>query len=148
MLLSKSCEYGLRAALHLASSPGTGYVAIREISEALGIPYHFLAKIVQAMIQQGLLESTRGPGGGVRLARSATRITLHDIVLALDGPALFEACVLGLPGCGTQQPCPLHEQWAATRGRVRTLFADTTLAALAERIQAQNLRLADLTALA
>ncbi|NNF57855.1 MAG: Rrf2 family transcriptional regulator [Rhodothermaceae bacterium] len=144
-MLSKSCEYGLRAALHLASvAPGT-YVPIRDVSTALGIPYHFLAKIAQAMIQQKILASTRGPHGGVRLARAADQITLNAIVLALDGPAIFEECVLGLPGCGTQQPCPLHDQWAPARERVRAMFVETTLDELATRIQTQGFRLADLT---
>lgn len=145
MLLSQRCEYGLRTALHLAAAAPGAYVPIRDVSAALGIPYHFLAKIAQAMIQQDLLASTRGPHGGVRLARSADRIMLYDIVVALDGPAIFEACVLGLPGCGTQQPCPLHDQWAAARERVRVMFAETSLAELAQRIEADDLRLADLT---
>ena len=145
MLLSQRCEYGLRAALHLASAAPGGYVPIRDVSTALGIPYHFLAKIAQAMIQQGLLESSRGPHGGVRLARPANQIVLNDIVLALDGPSIFEECVLGLPGCGTQQPCPLHDQWMPARERVRAMFVETTLEALATRLQTQGFRLADLT---
>lgn len=146
MLLSKSCEYGLRAALYLASGAPDAYVPIRDVSTALGIPYHFLAKIAQAMIQQGLLGSTRGPNGGIRLARPADQITLYEIVRALDGPAIFETCVLGLPGCGTQQPCPLHDRWAPAREQVRAMFAQTPLAELAARIKAHDFRLADLTA--
>src|SRR5690606_11732767 len=140
MLLSKSCEYGLRAALHLATTTAAGYVPIREVSTALGIPYHFLAKIAQVLIQGGLLDSTRGPHGGVRLARPAERIKLSEIVLLLDGPAVFEECVLGLPGCGVQRPCPLHAGWAPARERVRAMFERTSLAELAQRIQMEGLR--------
>lgn len=144
-LLSKSCEYGLRAALHLASPTTEGYVSIRDVSAALGIPYAFLAKIAQAMIAAGLLDSTRGPHGGIRLARAADRITLRDIVLALDGPALFEACILGLPDCGTQRACPLHDQWTPARTQIAAMFETTTLATLGQRIQDEGFRLADLT---
>lgn len=145
MLLSKSCEYGLRAVLHLTTSVADTYVPIREVSTRLGIPYHFLAKIAQTLIQAGLVASTRGPNGGIRLARPAAQISLHEIVLALDGPAIFEACVLGLPGCGVEQPCPLHDQWAPARDRVRAMFEETTLDELAARIQSSDFRLADLT---
>lgn len=145
MLLSQRCEYGLRAALHLTASAPGAYVPIREVSAALGIPYHFLAKIAQSLIQEGVLESTRGPGGGVRLARPSGQVTLHEIVLALDGPAIFEACVLGLPGCGVEQPCPLHDRLAPARDRVRAMFEETTLAGLADRIRSSDVRLADLT---
>lgn len=115
------------------------------MSTKLGIPYPFLAKIMQTLIQHGLVESTRGPNGGVRLARPAAQITLREIVLALDGAAIFEACVLGLPGCGVEQPCPLHDQWAPARDRVRAMFEETTLADLAARIRSSDFRLADLS---
>lgn len=143
MLLSKRCEYGIRAALHLAAEEPSGYVATRDVSAALGIPYPYLAKITQDLIAAGLLTSQRGPAGGVALARPPSRITLEEIVLALDGPAVFAACVLGLPGCGEQRPCPLHEQWGETRERIHRMFERATLAAMAERIQADGLRLRD-----
>lgn len=146
MLLSRSCEYGIRAALYLAGQPASPLVPIRSISEALGMPYAFLAKIAQALIGAGLLTSTRGPHGGVALARPASRITLEQIVLAIDGPAVFTECVLGLPGCGDRTPCPLHAQWAAARGKAHAMFADATLASVAERVRTEGFRLADLTA--
>jgi Rrf2 family protein len=145
MLLSQRCEYALRAALYVAAEPGA-YVAVREISDALGIPYHFLAKIVQTLTGAGLFQSMRGPTGGVALARPAARITLKEIVLAVDGPAVFQECVLGLPGCGDRKPCPLHEQWAPARAQVERMFADATLADTAARIQAGDYRLANLVA--
>jgi Rrf2 family protein len=143
MLLSQRCEYALRAALYVATEPGA-YVAVRDISDALGIPYHFLAKIVQTLTGAGLFQSMRGPTGGVALARPARRITLKEIVLAVDGPAVFRACVLGLPGCGDRKPCPLHDRWAPARAEIEAMFADATLADTAARIQAGDYRLAAL----
>jgi Rrf2 family transcriptional regulator, iron-sulfur cluster assembly transcription factor len=146
MLLSRSCEYGIRATLYLAGEPAGEYVPIRNISDALGMPYHFLAKIAQALIGAGVLTSVRGPSGGVMLARPASQITLKEIVLAIDGPNVFTECVLGLPGCGNRQPCPLHAQWAEARAKVHAMFAHATLATVADRVQGEGLRLADLTA--
>ena len=142
MLLSKSCEYAIRTALYLAAADSASYIAVREVSSALNIPYHFLAKTVQTLIQAGLFESMRGPHGGIALARPAGRIRLHEIVEAVDGPAVFRECVLGLPGCGDRKPCPLHHQWAPARDRVRDMFAQATLADTAEQIQAGDFRLA------
>lgn len=141
MLLSKSCEYAIRTALHLAATGSASYTAVREISAALRIPYHFLAKTVQTLIQAGIFESMRGPHGGIALARPADRIRLEEIVLAVDGPAVFQECVLGLPGCGDRKPCPLHEQWAPARDQVHQMFADATLADTAERILNGDFRL-------
>lgn len=144
MLLSRSCEYGLRAALYLAGQPPGSYVPIRTISDALGIPYHFLAKITQTMNGAGILDSARGPAGGIALARPASALTLEDVVLALDGPAIFNSCVLGLPGCGNRRPCPLHSQWNDARSKVHAMFSATTMAEVATRIKADDLRLVDL----
>ncbi len=141
MLLSKSCEYGLRAALYLASLEQSGYVSIRKISYELDLSFHFLTKILQKLTQAGLLASLRGPNGGVLLARPAGRITLLDLVLAIDGPALFQECILGLPGCGSQEPCPLHQAWATERERLHMLFEAHTLADLARDVEALGLRL-------
>jgi Rrf2 family transcriptional regulator, iron-sulfur cluster assembly transcription factor len=148
MLLSRSCEYGLRAALYLAGQPPETYVPIRSISEALGIPYHFLAKIAQLMNGAGIIVSVRGPAGGVALARPASALTLEDVVLALDGPGIFQDCVLGLPGCGNRRPCPLHDQWHVARKQFHDMFSATSMADVARRIEADDLRLVDFVAIA
>lgn len=129
-MLSKSCEYGLRAMLYLASHDHTGYVSIGTISEDLDISFPFLTKILQKLNDAGLLTSQRGPKGGVALTTSADEVTLYDIVVAIDGDELFEECVLGLPGCGEARPCPLHDHWAEERDRVEQLFRNTSLAKL------------------
>ena len=141
MLLSKSAEYGIRATLYLTSLKQEGYVSIRAISDELGISFHFLTKIFQKLTLAGLLRSFRGPNGGVALARPADQITLMDLVVALDGPALFTECMLGLPGCGERKPCPLHDAWRAERERLKTLFESTTLAAMVADFEAFDLRL-------
>lgn len=138
MMLSKSCEYGLRAMLYLATlgedgggeapDPTREYVSIRTVSDELDIGFSFLTKVFQRLNDAGLLTSKRGPGGGVALTRPPAQIHLYDIVVAIDGDALFEECVLGLPGCGEAEPCPLHESWSQTRGRVEEMFRSTTLA--------------------
>jgi Rrf2 family transcriptional regulator, iron-sulfur cluster assembly transcription factor len=141
MLLSRSCEYGLRAMLHLAGEPAGSYTPIRTVSGTLGIPYAFLAKITQALGSAGLLQAVRGPAGGVTLARPAAEISLKEVVVALDGGAIFTECVLGLPGCGERRPCPLHAEWAATRARVHDMFEGATLAEVASRVRSEGFRL-------
>jgi Rrf2 family protein len=142
MLLSKACEYGIRAVLHLTRQTDATYVPIRTVSDALGIPYHFLAKVVQTLTQAGVLTSSRGPHGGIALARPGSRVTLEEVVLASDGAGIFTECVLGLPGCGERKPCPLHEQWAPARDRVHRMFSEASLAEMAERMGDGDFRLA------
>ena len=111
-MLSKRCEYGLRAVLFLvAQRERRPYVSIREISDTLDVSFHFLTKILQALTEGGLLTSYRGPSGGVALARDAHEITVLNLIDCLEGPDLFRSCVLGLEGCCSRKPCPLHAYW-------------------------------------
>ncbi len=141
MLLSRACEYGLRAAIYVAHREGDSFVPIREISSELDISFHFLTKVLQQLNEARIVESYRGPRGGVRLSRSASEITLKEIVTAIDGPALFTECVLGLPGCGDQAPCPLHADWSRQRERLDRMLNRTTLAETTRQIGAGGLRI-------
>jgi len=87
------------------------------------------------------MKSYRGPHGGVMLERPAEEITLEMVVVAIDGPEIFQACVLGMPGCGERIPCPLHESWSVTRQKIQRLFSEVTLSELARRIHEGHLRL-------
>ncbi len=142
MVLSKSCEYGIRASIYLALlQEGEGYVSIRKISEDLDISFHFLTKIFQKLTQAGLMSSLKGPNGGVKLVRDPATIALSDLVIAIDGGDLFNACMLGLPGCGEVKPCPIHDAWALQRSSLKALFESTMLAELAEDVERLRVRL-------
>jgi len=141
MLLSKSCVYGLRASLYLASRTNGEYVPIKKMSDKLEISFHFLTKILQQLTAEGIMESFKGPNGGIRLNRNGNDVYLMDIVLAIDGSQLLTECALGLPGCGTKNPCPLHDKWAKTRDSIRVMLEDTSLTELVKKGKAENLRL-------
>lgn len=143
MLLSKSCVYGIRAALFLASNQNGDYISIREMSDKLDISFHFLTKILQQLTSTGLMESHKGPNGGIRLTRPGSGISLFEIVAAIDGIELFTECALGLPGCGTRKPCPLHDKWSGRRDSIREMLETTNLIELAQKGKQQNLRITD-----
>lgn len=141
MLLSSACIYGLRASVYLASSSNENYTSITQISDDLGISRHFLTKILQQLTQAGLMESMKGPKGGVRLTASPEEIYILEIVAAIDGMELLTECVLGLPGCGIEKPCPFHEKWADTRDEIRKMLSETSLHNLVQRGREGNLRI-------
>ncbi len=146
-LLSKSCVYGIRAAILMAIKGERDYLSIKDIAEELNLSAHFLTKILQQLTQEGLLLSHRGPKGGVKFSRPAREIKLIEIVAAIDGLELFEACALGLHGCGTATPCPLHEKWAKHTVLLRTLFETEDLEKLASNVGDAGLRLRTLSQL-
>ena len=89
----------------------------------------------------GLLISHRSAKGGIALSRAASKITLLDIVARIDGTDVFEQCILGLPGCGKEHPCALHEGWAIERKRLYDLFSTSTLDVVAKQISDLDLRI-------
>ncbi len=131
MILSKACSYGLRAVIYLARNERPGYVPIRELAHEVGLSFHFLTKILQSMTAAGLLESHKGPRGGVALAREADAVTVYDVIAAVDGVSVFSECILGLPDCGSDHPCPLHDRWAQHRSKIEEMVRRETIAALA-----------------
>jgi Rrf2 family transcriptional regulator, iron-sulfur cluster assembly transcription factor len=141
-VLSKSCIYGVQAAIYIAALPKNEYVSIQHVAAELNISFHFLTKVLQTLTQKGLMVSYRGPNGGIALAQPATAITLADVISAIDGAGIFTDCILSLPDCSHAQPCPLHEQWSQMRGDLSTMCASLTLNVLAERYNNPAVRLA------
>jgi Rrf2 family protein len=135
VLFSRACEYGLRAILHLATKPDRKPVLVRHVAAELNISPSFLAKIVQVLGRRGFIRSTRGPGGGVALARSPQQITLLQVIEALDGTGFEETCVLGIPGCTDEAPCPLHDRWGSIRGDIVDMLATRSVAVFATQLK-------------
>lgn len=141
MLLSKSCAYALRASIYLAAVSNGEYISLNRASKKLDISYHFLTKIFQRLTRNGLMESMKGPNGGVKLKRPSEQIYLVEIVRVIDGDKLLTECALGLPGCGTAKPCPLHQQWADTRDEIRKMLEKTTISDLVQKGKKGKLRI-------
>lgn len=142
-MLSKACTYGLLASFYVAKLKGTDYVSIREMSDDLGISFHFLTKILQKLTHEGIMVSHKGPKGGVSLGRAPERISLLDIITAIDGPDLLNECLLGLPGCGHEKPCPMHQQWMEIRSRLTNMFMEQNLANSTDEIIRNGFRLSN-----
>ena len=141
-VISKSGEYGLRALLYMAAHRGSQeFVNIRQMAEELDISFHFLTKILQILTQKGLLQSYRGPNGGIAFLIPPEKILLADLIRALEGDDFFDKCLLGLPGCGEQRPCPMHEFWITIKVKLKKEFETTTLADLGQNTRLNQLRL-------
>jgi Rrf2 family protein len=135
MLYSNACAYGIRALSRLAAIRPDGYVLLDELCAGGDLPRHFVAKILQDLVRQGLLLSAKGRGGGFALARPAEQITIYDIVACIDGTEALTRCIVGMEKCDDQQPCPQHDQWKALRGRIYDFLTQTTLAQMSTTLQ-------------
>lgn len=126
-LYSRGCEYALRALSFAATTNGEGRFKAREICERTGIPESYARKMFLALVHRGLLRAIRGPGGGYALTRPPGRITLLDIIQAIDGRDTFDHCVMGLETCESANPCPLHETWVRAKERLLAQLCQRTL---------------------
>lgn len=126
MILSAGCEYGIQALLYLEHQQGH-FVPVARIAKETGISPSFLSKVLQKLVQCGILVSEKGAGGGVALARPSSEITLLDIIEALDGLQFQTRCVLGFPNCNDTAPCPVHRYWGAIRDSMTKMFASKNL---------------------
>jgi len=138
-MLSNTCKYALRALIYLAKfSKEDQMIGIKKISEDLGLSSPFLGKILQNMVKQKLLVSTKGPNGGFALARSSDKITLWDIVIKVDGEEFFTNCLISLEPCRTHDPtkplCPVHSQYDKLRKQIADFYQDTTLEIISKDI--------------
>lgn len=132
----------MQAAIYVASHSTGKYVSISTIAEKLNISFHYLTKVLQLFTHAGILISYRGPNGGVALARDPSTITLYDLIVAVDGEGIFTSCILGLPGCGSAEPCPAHDSWSEIRNSLETIAKRTTLEELARKAEPLNIRIA------
>jgi len=139
MLFSTATGYALRA---LAALPEDGtFCLAKDLSSRLELPGPYLAKILQGLVQGDILESVRGPKGGFRLLRPSHRITVGEVVVALEGPNSLDGCIMGFPTCSCEQPCPLHEAWSAVKVQVATSMTEATIRDL-QLMDLKNLKVA------
>lgn len=76
-----------------------GRMSAKEMAEAVNVSEAHLAKVFQRLAREGLVSSTRGPGGGFELSRPAEEITLYDVYVAIEGAPTKESCLLRRDRC-------------------------------------------------
>jgi len=131
MELTRKGEYAIRGILYLARQERGKVCLVGEIAEAADVPKAFLAKILQDFVKVGLVTSSRGTGGGFVLARAADRITLREVVEAVEGPILPNRCLVGAGTCERDATCPVHPVWERVRQEIVAILDGVTLAELA-----------------
>ena len=130
-MLSTTSQYAIRGLSCLARMQSGETVLGRKLSEEASVPHDYLSKIMLVMRNAGLIEATRGAGGGYRLGRAPSEIRLIDIV-ALFEPSVTELhCVLSTGPCNDGAACPAHDRWKQVRTNFLEFLEGTTLAELA-----------------
>lgn len=109
-MYSRLAQSGIAAVSYLAAVSGEDRLSgSSEIAAAREISQQLIAKVLTVLSRAGLVEGTRGPSGGYRLARPAAEITLLDVVKVFENPEDRVMCPFGPNWCGRGPHCPLHD---------------------------------------
>lgn len=127
-MFSLTAEYALRAMACLALAPGR-LVPTPNLAGQTKVPPNYLAKVLRLLAAAELITGRRGVGGGYKLARPASEISLLEVVRAVTQVERIRSCPLGLPTHGTHL-CPLHRKVDEAAASVIDLYGRTMLADL------------------
>ena len=131
MFFSKSFGYALRGVLYVAMiNDESQKVRVDEIASKLAVPRHFLAKIMNRVVKEGILDSTKGPYGGFSINEETLSSPLIRLLKITDGMEQFNSCVLQLRKCNKANPCPLHFLIEKNRDDLQHNFSHITIADL------------------
>ena len=130
MIQQKTTQNAIAAMSRLAEihdGPSAHLASSREIAENRNLPVPLVGKILTELSRSGLVVGSPGPGGGYRLAKPPSQITLKDVVTLFERDN-DQPCPYGPDWCGKKAPCPLHESLSAMKEDFDRYLASTTFA--------------------
>jgi Rrf2 family protein len=125
MQITRQADYAVRAVTYLAKQGPNQRAATSVVAREMKIPPSFLAKIISQLSIAGLLHTSRGARGGVTLAREPGKISILDVVEAIDGPIMLNECVGDPAGCSYNEECLVHPIWAEAQKNLVKQLSDT-----------------------
>ena len=112
MQITHQADYAIRTMYYLARLKPDQKVSTRQIAGEYHIPASFLTKIISQLSVAGLIHTSRGASGGVSLAHPADKISMLDVLEAVDGPVGLNECVNDPESCPFSNNCVLHRFWS------------------------------------
>lgn len=129
MAINWRTDYAIRLMCEVAGLGEGVRDTVRRTSESTGVPYDYARTIARDLVNAGLLQSRRGVGGGIELARSAEMISILDIFEAMGEPPSISLCTADPTICVRSDTCGIHHGvWQDVDGMIRDYLANTTLA--------------------
>ena len=127
-MLSKTAVHTVTALAVLAEQSPGAFVGAGQLARETDAPQNYLGKLLQDMADRGLLESQKGKGGGFRLVRNPSDISLFEVVDPVDHVSRWSGCFLGRNQCTDDEPCSLHGRWKGVRDAYLEFLRGTTVA--------------------
>lgn len=126
MKLSMAAEFAVRGILCLAEQYGRGPVPLASICRRRKLRKQYLTKIFGMLVRANLVDAVRGKGGGYVLARPPRRISLLEVIEAVEGPLAVNLCQSNPPKCD-EEDCLVNPVWTEVQRKVHSILAGRTL---------------------
>ncbi|HVS90748.1 MAG TPA: Rrf2 family transcriptional regulator [Mucilaginibacter sp.] len=133
-MFSKATEYALRATIYIAQkSAENKRTGLAEISQAIGSPQSFTAKVLQQLTKNGIIDSISGPNGGFYLSEKSRQMPIRSVLTAMKEDEVLVKCIVGLAECSETKPCAMHAQYKLIKSQLIQLFENMSIETLANK---------------
>ena len=134
-MLSLTCKTAIKAVIYLASKFESGEkTGIKEIAEFIDASEHTVGKMLQTLVKEEVINSSKGPNGGFFITAQQKNQPAIYIIEAIDGKEVFKQCGLGLSKCSSTHPCPIHDDYKISREHIEKLFSQKKIIDLCEPV--------------
>ena len=132
--ITRKADFAIRGIIYLGMH-SESKASIAEIAKAEAIPKPFLAKILQALSKKNLIGSNKGPSGGFLLLKPLNKITLLEVIEAVEGEISLSKCLVEGHGCPKNGYCAAHSVWMECQEKLRSILRGYTITTLIKREQ-------------
>jgi Rrf2 family cysteine metabolism transcriptional repressor len=133
MKISSRSRYGTRLLLELALRWGEGPILMKDIARRQHIPLPYLQRLIGPLTKKRIIETFRGPGGGISLLKPPNEIRLSEVVQLLDGSIARVKCVDNPETCSLSGHCVAHDIWGEVKKATNKVLESVTLQELVRR---------------
>lgn len=126
-LYSQKCAYVLKALSTVPLKKSKETFTAAALCQQANVPESITRKALQALSQAGYLETVTGPTGGYKFKKSPKSISLLEIITVIEKKDSYDHCIMGLPQCDEQSPCPMHTMWMNMKACLFTTLKGMTV---------------------
>jgi Rrf2 family protein len=134
--LSKSIEYSLLALIFISNNENKSVVSSRKISEELNIPYELLSKLLQKLVQKGIVKSRQGKFGGYNLVIPKNELSIYNVINAIEENVKIVNCTHALAtqdDCSKIDNCEIRDPFYDIQNKIISIFESITLEQLSKQ---------------
>ena len=136
-----SIEYAIHGLVYLARSPSDKSILLATIASVIQVPREYMRKIFQMLTKSRIVTAQRGAKGGYRLARSASEITLKDVIEAIDGSLPIYSCLKDRRNCKLGKYCPVKKSFDEASRKMSEVLEGTSIQDVTNKIMGRNAEL-------